>query len=154
MIGLLALPLALQAVAMFFDEVHFHRQRGLSRWERVGHPLDTLTVLACFAVAIAAPATTRWLVVYVALSAFSCLFVTKDEPIHTRDCSPGEHWLHAILFVLHPIALAAVAFLWIRGLRSFVVAQTALTLAFGGYQLLYWNLFWRPSWIRRPTRVR
>ena len=109
MIALAALPLALQAVAMFFDEVLFHRRRGLSRWERVGHPLDTLTVLACFAVAIAAPPVTRWLFAYVALSAFSCLFVTKDEWIHARDCSPAEHWLHAVLFVLHPIALAAVA---------------------------------------------
>ncbi len=154
MIALLALPLALQAVAMFFDEVHFHRRRGLSRWERVGHPLDTLTVLACFAVAIAAPCTTRSLVVYIALASFSCLFVTKDEPVHARDCSPGEHWLHAVLFVLHPVALAAVAVLWMRGLHKFVLAQAALTFAFGAYQLLYWNVSWRPSWTRRTTHAR
>jgi hypothetical protein len=153
-IELAFLPLALQAAAMFFDEVHFHRHRGLSRWERIGHPLDTGTVLACFGVAIAALPTRRWLVVYAALAGFSCLFITKDEPVHARECSPGEHWLHAVLFVLHPIVLAAVALLWARGLRTFVVAQAAMTFAFGAYQLLYWNLPWRPSWSRRSTRVR
>jgi hypothetical protein len=151
-IALLALPLGLQAVAMCFDEAHFHRARGLPRWERIGHPLDTSTVLACFALAVVAPPTTGWLGLYVALSAFSCLFVTKDEPIHARRCTPGEQWLHAILFVLHPIVLAVVAIFWIRGLRAFVVAQALLTLSFGAYQLVYWNLTWRPSWMRRPTR--
>ena len=154
MIGLVAVPLALQGVTMFFDEFHFHRRRGLTRWERLGHPLDTTTVLACLAVAIIAPPTAAWLGVYVGLSAFSCLFITKDESIHAKQCSPVEHWLHAVLFVLHPIVLGCVALLWMRGFRAIVVAQAALTLAFGAYQLLYWNLTWRPSWIRRPTRAR
>lgn len=153
MIALVALPLALQAVAMFFDELHYHRRRELSRWERVGHPLDTATVLACFALASLAPPETRWLVVYVVLAAFSSLFVTKDEWVHARDCGPGEHWLHAVLFVLHPLALGAVAFLWMQGFHSLVVAQAALTFGFGVYQLVYWNVRWRPSWMRRPTRL-
>jgi hypothetical protein len=153
-IGLALVPLVLQAAAMFFDEVHFHRQRGLARWERVGHPLDTCTVLACFGLALAAPPTTRWLSVYVALGAFSCLFITKDEPVHARECSPGEHWLHAVLFVLHPIVLASVALLWFEGWRSLIVGQVALTFAFGLYQIVYWNLTWRPSWWRPPTRAR
>jgi hypothetical protein len=153
-IALLAVPLVLQALAMFFDELHFHRQRALPRWERVGHPLDTCTVLACFAVAALAPPTTTWLAVYVALAAFSCLFITKDEAVHAERCSPGEHWLHSVLFVLHPIVLGAVALFWVRGLGTFVVAQAAMTLAFGLYQFVYWNLSWRPSWLRRPTRAR
>ena len=32
----------------------------------------------------------------------STLFVTKDEAVHARLCSAGEHWLHAILFVAAP----------------------------------------------------
>ncbi len=40
----LFIPFALQTCCMAVDEVHFHRQRGLPRWERLGHPLDTLTV--------------------------------------------------------------------------------------------------------------
>jgi hypothetical protein len=143
-LALFAIPLGLQALAMFFDEVYFHRRRGLTRWERLGHPLDTSTVLACFAVALFAPWSPGWVSLYVALAAFSCLFITKDEPIHARHCSPGEHWLHAVLFVLHPIVLAATAILWMRGFRSVVLAQAGLTLAFGAYQLLYWNLNWRP----------
>jgi hypothetical protein len=42
----LFIPFALQMCCMAVDEVHFHRQRGLPRWERLGHPLDTLTVCA------------------------------------------------------------------------------------------------------------
>jgi hypothetical protein len=154
LIGLLALPLVVQGVAMFFDEIHFHRRRGLARWERIGHPLDTCTVLACFALALLVPPTSGWLGVYTGLAAFSCLFITKDEWVHAQHCSPGEHWLHSILFVLHPLVLAAVAVLWMHGLRLFVVGQATLTLAFGAYQTLYWNLSWRPSWSRRSTPVR
>jgi len=153
-IALLTLPLALQALAMLFDEVHFHRRRGLRRWERIGHPLDTLTVLACVALASAAPPTKGWVGVYVGLAAFSCLFITKDEAVHAKECSPGEHWLHAVLFVLHPVVLAALALCWMRSLRAIVVAQGALTLAFGAHQLVCWNLTWRPTWLRRPTHAR
>lgn len=135
-------PLALQAVAMLVDELRFHRRRGLSRWERVGHPLDTASVLACYAVAIVSPPTDTALTVYVGLSAFSCLLITKDERVHARECGPEEHWLHALLFVLHPIVLGAVAFLWLGGHRAILHAQAALTTLFGGYQLLYWNTGW------------
>lgn len=44
----LFIPFPLQMICMAVDEAHFHRWRGLPRWERLGHSLDTLTVLACF----------------------------------------------------------------------------------------------------------
>jgi hypothetical protein len=76
----------------------------------------------------------------------SCLFITKDELVHAGACSAAEHWLHAVLFILHPIVLAAVAVLWVQGARLAIIAQAALTLAFGCYQLVYWNFIWsRPS---------
>ncbi|HEX3769837.1 MAG TPA: hypothetical protein VHV30_03180 [Polyangiaceae bacterium] len=153
MIALAFAPLLLQAAAMVFDEFHFHRRRGLPLWERVGHPLDTCTVLACFAVALVAPADGGWRIAYGSLAAFSCLFITKDEPVHARACTPGEQWLHAVLFVLHPIVLACVALFWVRGARGIVAGQAALTFAFGVYQVVYWNL-WRTSWWRSPTRAR
>lgn len=148
---LLALPLGAQALAMLVDELHFHRRRRLPRWERIGHPLDTATVLACFAVAIALPPRAPAMYVYGALATFSCLFVTKDEAVHLKHCSAGEQWLHSVLFTLHPIVLASVALLWWRGLRAVLVVQAALTLAFGVYQIVYWNLPRRISW-RRRTR--
>jgi hypothetical protein len=153
-IALVFFPLALQALAMVFDELHFHRRRGLPRWERIGHPLDTSTVLACLAVAAFAPPTRSWLVVYGVLGAFSCFFITKDEPVHARLCEAGEHWLHAVLFVLHPVVLAAVAVLWLHGLHALVLAQGAVTLAFGAYQTAYWNVTWRPSWWQQTARAR
>jgi hypothetical protein len=105
-------PLVVQAIAMGFDELHFHRKRGLGRWERVGHPLDTMTMLACVGWVLVADPTERNVVLYAGLAAVSCLFITKDEFVHARRCSPGEHWLHALLFVAHPLTLVSVGLLW------------------------------------------
>ncbi len=151
-------PLPLQAAAMVADELHFHRARGLGPWERIGHPLDTSTMLACIAWALAVAPTARAIAVYVALAALSCLFVTKDEFVHARRCSAGEHWLHAVLFVLHPLCLGTIAALWLAsrergamlggwlppsGLAASILAgQLAVTAAFGLYQVAYWNLPW------------
>jgi hypothetical protein len=138
----LALPLLLQAAAMLVDELYFHRRRGLKRWESVGHPLDTLSVLACYGLALWATPSESNLVSYALLAAFSCLFVTKDELVHAAQCRPGEHWLHAVLFMLHPIVLGSVALLWFRQERGLLGLSAILTAGFGVYQLTYWNLPW------------
>lgn len=140
---------------MAVDELYFHRLRSLPRWERLGHPLDTLTVLVCFGWLFWLPPTTGSISVYIGLSLFSCLFVTKDEPVHRRLCGAGEHWVHALMFMLHPLILLSAGLLWpvwhgrtlssIRytGIeRNFLLGNMLLTLGFGLYQLIYWNLLW------------
>jgi hypothetical protein len=143
---LATVPLGIQALVAVADEFYFHRRRGLPRWERIGHPLDTLTVLGCYAVALAVPFTAASLRIYVALAAFSCLFVTKDEFVHAKRCDPFEHWIHALLFVLHPVVLTSMGFLWLKEAWTLMLLQGALTLAFGLYQTVYWNT----NWIRSP----
>jgi hypothetical protein len=139
------IPAALQATAMLVDEGWFHRRRGLPRWERLGHPLDTLTTLVCYAWLLLSSPSTTTLGVYIALAGFSCLFVTKDEPVHARVCTPGEQWLHAVLFVLHPIVFAAWGWLWWTGAASpFLEGQVALTVAWMTYQIVYWSVLWKP----------
>jgi 2-polyprenyl-6-hydroxyphenyl methylase/3-demethylubiquinone-9 3-methyltransferase len=138
----LLLPFVAQAGAMAADERIFHRRRGLPRWERIGHPLDTMTTAACYAWLVLAEPSRRHLIGYVVLSVGSCLFVTKDEPVHTQLCSSGEHFTHALLFVLHPIVLGVSGYLWWteRGVGALVASvQLVLTLLFAGYQILYWN---------------
>ena len=125
------LPLVLQGVAMAVDEGVFHRRRGLPRWERIGHPLDTATIALCIIARLCGCS----LAIYVALGVFSTLFVTKDEAVHAKLCTAGEHWLHSILFVLHPIVLAA---LWFASERV-AMAQLAIVIAFATYQVIYWN---------------
>jgi hypothetical protein len=132
-----------QAVFMLVDEFYFHHRRRLPRWECIGHPLDTLTVFICYAMAITLSPTPSAMGAYLAAAVFSCIFVTKDEFVHAKLCGPGEHWLHAALFVAHPVVLGLAAFLWIRGEhRGLLVAQAALTFAFGAYQTVYWNRPW------------
>ena len=136
-------PLLLQALAMLIDELYFHRQRGLPLWERVGHPLDTLSVLACYVFALAVTPTSAALAGFVALAAFSCLLVTKDELVHAQRCRPAEQWLHSLLFVLHPVVLGVAALLWQRQERALLWCSAALTLGFGLHQALYWNVPWK-----------
>lgn len=132
--------LGLQAAFMSFDELLFHRRRGLPRWERIGHPIDTASVLGCFAMTLFFAPTRGALTAYAILATLSCLLVTKDEFVHAERCEPAEHWLHAVLFVLHPLLLIAGAVLWLEGARWILLAQTLATLGFGVYQTVYWNL--------------
>jgi hypothetical protein len=134
-------PVLVQAAAMLADEGWCHRRRGLPRWERIGHPLDTLTTSLCYGwLVIARPTDPHALAVYVGLSLFSCLFITKDEFIHSRLCGPIETWLHAVLFVVHPIVLLCFGLAWMSGMGPFLFQfQFGLTLAFASYQILYWS---------------
>jgi hypothetical protein len=165
--GLAALAFPLQASLMLIDE-GFHLRRGLPRWERWGHPLDTFSAMACYLIALRAPASPAGLAAYLAAAALSCLCVTKDEWVHARHCSGAEAWLHACLFLLHPVLLAIAGY-WAfggggpgaasgsrggpAGFGTFLVIQTALTAAFGAWQAAYWNGPWgssRPILVRRP----
>jgi hypothetical protein len=151
-------PLVVQALAMAVDEAGFHRARRLPRWERIGHPLDTLTVAAAYAYVLLVPYGPGALNGYIALAAFSTLFVTKDELVHARHCSGGEHLLHALLFVVHPVVFLVVALAW-PALRDApradpvalaIHAQLAATIAFAAYQALYWNVRWKRPLSQSP----
>lgn len=134
------LPFILQGVSMFVDEFYFHEKRGLGKWERIGHPLDTVTVLACFAYLIwGSPSE----MIYVSLCAVSCLFITKDEFVHRRNCSPMEHWLHALLFLLHPICFTAAFMLWQQNDLIALKVQFSIVFIFLIYQTLRWSKKWR-----------
>lgn len=142
MLALLLLPAILQALAMFVDEFVCHRKRGLPRWERLGHPLDTLSAIVCYGFLILVPPShSHALGVYIGLCAFSCLFITKDEFVHAKRCEPLETWLHAVLFVLHPIVFLAFGLIWLSGIDPWVVkGAIASASAMFVYQFSYWNL--------------
>jgi hypothetical protein len=149
---LLVAPALVQTALMAIDEGWFHRRRGLPRFERLGHPVDTASVALAYAWLAAVPPTRGHAAVFAALALASCLTVTKDEWIHARVCTPGEHWLHALLFVLHPIALAGFGVLWWTHHRAPVAVALALTVGFGAYQLIAWSIPWR-SISTPPTRT-
>lgn len=155
------LPFALQALGMLFDEGYFHIRRGLPQWERIGHPIDTLSVLCCMGFVLFVPFSTTTLILYISLAAFSSLLVTKDEFVHKHHCSATENWLHAILFTLHPIMLTSAGFMWpvVQGLevtpwiarwldqpmhlRLFLQIQFGIMTAFLFYQIIFWNIVWK-----------
>ena len=135
----------LQGTVMAVDEFRFHRRRTVPRWERVGHPLDTLTVLLPLAGAILLPPVAPWTAAFLVLAVFSCLFITKDEWVHARHCEPAEQWLHAVLFLLHPMLFLMIFLLWRAGETGWLLTQTALVAAFCTWQSLYWNGPWAPK---------
>lgn len=129
---------ALQGATILFDEFYFHRKRGLPRWEVMGHPIDTLTVIVCllFLVFVERTATTEK--IYYALAIGSCLCVTKDEWVHRKFCSAEEMWLHAVLFMLHPLVLFTAMAEWEKS-RPILLAVAGGVFVFFIYQVLYWN---------------
>jgi 2-polyprenyl-6-hydroxyphenyl methylase/3-demethylubiquinone-9 3-methyltransferase len=120
----------------------------------MGHALDTLVFLACLTLPILVAPTAPNIRLFAWMAVGSCLLITKDEFIHQRLCSGGEHWLHAVLFILHPIVLFATAFLWISigpAALSRVPAsslspaawvlllQVVLVSGFLAFQVTYWS---------------
>ena len=66
----LIIPFLVQGIVITLDEFVFHVKRDLPKWERIGHPLDTLSVLICFAVVLFVPYSATILKVYIWLSVF------------------------------------------------------------------------------------
>jgi hypothetical protein len=155
--ALIFIPFILQAIVITLDEFVFHVKRGLPKWERIGHPLDTLSVIACFAFVLLVPYESSLIKYYVGLAIFSCLLVTKDEFVHKHHCPAAEQWLHAILFVNHSVLLAAMGLMWPKlsgveifswlpsaeSLKPFLWFQVAFATIFCLYQIVYWNFFYK-----------
>jgi hypothetical protein len=151
------IPFVLQALAIGVDEAWFHRRRGLPRWERIGHPVDTLTVLLCMGYVLFVPYSKEAILPYALLAIFSCFMVTKDEFVHKQHCPASEQWLHALLFILHPVTLLSAALIWpiSQGiatapwfaswldqratLHRFLIGQFLAMSLFMFYQIVYWN---------------
>ena len=155
------LPFALQALCMVFDEGYFHIRRGLPTWEKIGHPIDTCSVLICMGFVLFVPFSTSMLILYIALAAFSSILVTKDEFVHKDHCPASENWLHALLFTLHPITLTVAGFMWpiVQGeevtpwiarwldnpeaILFFLEMQFGTMALFLVYQIIFWNIIWK-----------
>jgi hypothetical protein len=149
------IPLLLQALTLSVDEVYFHRQRFLPRWERRGHPIDTLSAILPVVWMQWHGWTTNAVAVVMVLGIFSTVLITKDEMEHKKYCTAGESWLHALLFILHPVVLFLFFLIWaqrehvdlgifqIRGNLDFILPTfIALASAFMLYQIVAWKI-WR-----------
>lgn len=124
---------------MLIDEFYFHHKRGLGKWESLGHPVDTLLFLVCFIYAAIIPYSALNEIDFVILSIISSLIITKDEFVHTKQSSVAENYLHALLFILHPLALIVLYKFWQTGETIFINLQILVITAFMFYQIIYWN---------------
>ena len=122
---------------------YFIESAGCRAGERLGHPLDTLTTALCYAwLVLTPPGRSHALGVYVALCAFSCLFITKDEFVHARLCEPpSKPGCTRCSSVLHPSRVSRIwRDLWRSGTDLWLIElELALTLALLVHQLVYWS---------------
>ena len=124
-----------QGVLMFFDEFKFHHQRGLKKWERIGHPVDSLFFLIPFLYTLKFDN----IYTFIGLCTFSCLLVTKDEFVHARECDSPEQWLHSVLFIIHPVAFLGLWLAWKNDFYAIIQMQSLIIFVFMLYQIIYWN---------------
>jgi 2-polyprenyl-6-hydroxyphenyl methylase/3-demethylubiquinone-9 3-methyltransferase len=136
------LAMGAQGFLIFWDEFYYHRKRGLPQWERIGHPVDTLSVILPFIYMSFLPYpgfTPTWLI---SLMVFSCLLITKDEAVHAEKSPAGEHWLHALLFMIHPLLFITAWKVWSeQGPALPHHLGLSFLSSFFVYQITYWNFF-------------
>lgn len=102
-----------QAMIIIFDEFYFHRARFLPRWELVGHPIDTFCLLFfLLTIQTISRDSSMGLPAVIMTGVISCLVITKDEWVHKKHATGTESWLHALLFVIHPVVVGAFFLLW------------------------------------------
>ena len=151
MFSLAVILIGLQGLAMMVDEFYFHQKRGLGRWESIGHPIDSL----CFLIPIALtfwPYNTEMAIAYIASAVLSCLIITKDEWVHSKECEASENWLHAVLFVLHSAILFSIYQLWTKAALGPLNIGLVVTIAlFASYQVIRWNVKFSP--LRRKEHI-
>ncbi|MGE5084709.1 MAG: hypothetical protein ACM3MG_00305 [Bacillota bacterium] len=129
---------SLQGIATLVDEFMFHHRRGLPRWERIGHPIDTALVLICLLFLSFAAHSLVNEIIYYSLVVVSSICITKDEWVHRKFCTAEEMWLHSVLFILHPLMLVSAAFNWDKH-PDYITLATAGIFVFFVYQIVYWN---------------
>lgn len=139
----LLLPLILQGVLVGVDELFCHRSRGLSLLEARLHIIDTLlAALPLLVILVAGQITSSTMAIYTVVSTLSCLSITKEEGLHQKVCGPWEHWIHSLMFMVHPLVYISLGYQWVNNTAN--LAPIALTyfimmLSFTLYQLVYWH---------------
>lgn len=129
-----------QAILMVFDEFFFHWKRILPRWERIGHPVDSISLLLPIGIAAFGAKTSASEIAFTVLAVLSCICITKDEWVHQAHSSAGENWVHSALFILHPVILIASYMIWEQG--SFLLQMFfASIFVFMLYQTFFWNFY-------------
>jgi hypothetical protein len=139
------IPFLVQAVVIAYDEFYFHIKRGLPKWERIGHPLDTFSLILCLSFVLIFSYSKALILPFAVLGTLSCLLVTKDEFVHKEHCDAKEQWLHALLFLNHPLVVISIGYMWSQGKQfsPFLILQLFLAAIFCLYQLIFWNLVWK-----------
>ncbi len=129
---------AVQGLAIFVDEVFFHRKRGLPKWERISHPIDTMTVILCLLYLVFMPRTPTTETIYYVMVGVSSILVTKDEWEHRKFCTAEEMWLHAVLFLMHPLVLLTAMTGWGSSPEVLLMVSAGI-FCFLAYQIVYWG---------------
>lgn len=136
---ILFVPFFLQGALIATDEIYCHRRRGLSQLEKLSHVVDSSLLLITFVFALYVNPTANSEIQFFVLSAISTVAITKDEWIHARESDGLEQWLHAWLFIVHPLVLVSLWQVWHQsGRRDYLLGAAAAIGAFCFTQTIGW----------------
>ncbi len=132
------MSLGIQGMLLMYDDIVLHQRRGLPRWERIGHPIDTFFFALPIGLAAWKGSETS-ASVYGGLALLSCLVILKDEWVHVGRINALEATIHAALFVIHPVTLYMAWQLAKTGQTlGLLLAWTALVCVVV-FQIIHWN---------------
>jgi hypothetical protein len=130
---------AVYGLILFIDEFAFHRRKGLA--ERRSQALDTFWMAACAGVVSFVEYGDMPRLVFGGLSLISMIWMTRNQFEHARHATPGEHYLHSLQFVLHPILLITLMAVWQFIDGAGLVVGMVLPFSTGGLRPLVYEFF-------------
>ncbi len=132
------MSLGIQGMLLMYDDIVLHQRRGLPRWERIGHPIDTFFFsLPIGLAAIKGFETSPG--VYGGLSLLSCVVILKDEWVHVGRINALEATIHAALFVAHPVTLYMAWQLAKTGQTMGLLIAWMALVGVAVFQIIHWN---------------
>ncbi len=135
----------LHSLLFFYDESLLNKKRELTKFENISVYIDGFFFLVPVAMTLFTNYDSKFNMIYLIMSIFSCLSIIKNELFYT-DLSKRERLVHAALYVLHPLILYAFheswkqdffknnMTYWMLQLGYFILCVKAIT-----YHVIYWN---------------
>ncbi|MCB9091414.1 MAG: hypothetical protein H6621_09740 [Halobacteriovoraceae bacterium] len=137
--------MGLHVLLLNLDEYLFNKKRGHSPYETVSVISDGILFLIPLLIATFVTYSESWVWTYKILAGLSMLSVVKNEFFY-RNLEVKERFIHACLYVLHPMILFTFYESWTHNyFKEHTYFWMVQILYFGLgmkmviYQLIYWN---------------
>ena len=137
--------MVLHVCLLNLDEHYYNKKRQHSKYEIVSVITDGFLFLLPLLLATFVTFDEKWVILYKTIAGISMVSVVKNELFY-KGLEVQERFIHACLYVLHPILLFNFYESWkLNYFQSnyyfwmFQLVYVALGVKTVSYQLIYWN---------------